>query len=134
MIFRVLRLKEIKCANVLYLNPGEGIREVVNRIPDKQMNPEKRLIRQEAKQLLEKAIDDLPEKYRIKYILKEIEGLDNAQVAATLDLSDSNIKVRLHRAKKLLNDSLLELSAHEPVFEFGNSHCDAVIYLVMKHI
>ena len=62
MIFRVLRLKEIKCANVLYLNPGEGIREVVNRIPDKQMNPEKRLIRQEAKQLLEKAIDDLPEK------------------------------------------------------------------------
>lgn len=101
MIFRVLRLKEIKRANVLYLNPGEGIREVVNQIPDKQMNPEKRLIRQEAKQLLEKAIDDLPEKYRIIYILKEIEGLDNAQVAATLDLSDCNIKVRLHRAKKI---------------------------------
>lgn len=130
----LLRLKDIKREKVIYLNPKEVSLKVVNQIPDKQMNPEKVFIRQESQQLLEQAIDNLPEKYRVIYILKEIEGLDNTEVAESLGLSDSNIKVRLHRAKSLLKESLYKVSVKDGVFEFGNSRCDAVVDFVMKHI
>jgi RNA polymerase sigma-70 factor (ECF subfamily) len=92
------------------------------------------MMRQEMKQVLEQAIDSLPDKYRVIYILKEVEGLSNEEVAESLGLSDSNIKVRLHRAKTLLKDSLLKLSVTREVFEFGNSRCDAIVSFVMKKI
>jgi RNA polymerase sigma factor (sigma-70 family) len=131
----LIRLKDIKQGKVIYLNTSDGNdTNLVNQIPDKNMNPERAIIRQEASRLLQQAIDNLPEKYRVIYILKEVEGLETSQIEETLGLTESNIKVRLHRAKKLLKDSLYSLSASEGVFEFGNSRCDAVVTFVMKRI
>jgi len=98
------------------------------------MNPEKAIIRRESQQILEQAIDSLPEKYRVVYVLKEMEGLSNAQLTESLGLTDSNIKVRLHRAKTLLKESLYKLSTPAEVFEFGNSRCDAIVAYIMKTI
>jgi RNA polymerase sigma-70 factor (ECF subfamily) len=124
----------MKKSRVAYLHTADVADEMLKQIPDRQMNPEKAIIRQESRLLFEQAIDNLPEKYRIVYILKEIEGLDNADVAEALDISDSNIKVRLHRAKSLLKESLYKLSVKAEVFEFGNSRCDAVVNFVMTRI
>jgi RNA polymerase sigma-70 factor (ECF subfamily) len=131
----LLRLKDIKKGKTVYLDTFLGPKtDFINQIPDKQMNPEKAIIRQEAKHLLEQAIDNLPEKYRLIYILKEIEGLDNTQIQESLGLTEINVKVRLHRAKKLLKDSLYQLTSNGEVFEFGNAHCDAVVNFVMSRI
>jgi RNA polymerase sigma factor (sigma-70 family) len=131
----LLRLNKIKKAKIVYLDTSSGNeKEFINQIPDKQMNVEKSIIRQEANQLLERAIDKLPEKYRVIYILKEIEGLESFQIEESLNLSESNVKVRLHRAKKLLKDSLYQLTANNEVFEFGNAHCDSVVNFVMSRI
>ncbi len=127
----LLRLRDLKKQRILYSNPKEITREIINQIPDKQMNPEKVIIGQEAQYLLEQAIDDLPEKYRVIYVLKEVEGLENSEIAECLGITDSNVKVRLHRAKNLLKDGLYKLSAGTEVFEFGNKHCDAVVKSVM---
>ncbi|MEJ1240609.1 RNA polymerase sigma factor [Chryseolinea sp. T2] len=108
--------------------------EIVNRIPDKQMNAEKAIIDREAKQILEQAIDRLPEKYRVVYMLKEVERLSNEQVAECLGLSDSNVKVRMHRAKILLKESLYKLSTTAEVFEFGKGRCDEMVRLVLDGI
>lgn len=96
------------------------------------MNPEQIAIRQETKQLLEQAIDSLPEKYRIVYTLREVEGMPVHEITQCLDLSESNVKVRLHRAKAMLKDSLFKLSVNREVFEFGNKRCDAVVARVLK--
>jgi RNA polymerase sigma factor (sigma-70 family) len=128
------RLKNIKREKVIYLNPhdvGEGL---LNQIQDKQIGPEKKMMQQEGKQLLEKAIDNLPEKYRVVYMLKEVEGLPTDEVCESLGLTESNAKVRLHRAKSLLKESLFQLSATSDVFEFGNTRCDAVVKFVMNAI
>jgi RNA polymerase sigma factor (sigma-70 family) len=127
------RLKDKKKQKLIFLNPAE-ITSDINQIADKQMTPEKIIIRHEAQRMLEKAIDGLPEKYRVIYVLKVIEGLPNEQIAESLDLTDSNIKVRLHRAKALLKNNLYKLSSTAEVFEFGNSRCDAVVDFVMKTI
>jgi RNA polymerase sigma factor (sigma-70 family) len=131
----LLRLKDIKKGKTVYLDPFPGTKtELIDQIPDKQMNPEKAIIRQEANQLLEQAIDNLPEKYRVIYILKEIEGYENTQIEEALGISASNVKVRLHRAKTLLKDSLYQLTSNGSVFEFGNTNCDAVVNFVMSRI
>jgi RNA polymerase sigma factor (sigma-70 family) len=131
----LLRLKDLKKGKTIYLdNFLESTTTALNQLPDKQMNPEKAIISQEAKQLLEQAIDNLPEKYRLVYILKEIQGVESHEIEQSLGLSESNVKVRLHRAKKLLKDSLFQLTSKGEVFEFGNSRCDAVVGFVMSRI
>jgi len=129
----LLRLKDLKRKNLLSLNEVNVQIEAIT-ISDMQISPEKKLIRQESQKMLEHAIDSLPEKYRVVYILKEIEGFDNAHIAQVLGITDSNVKVRLHRAKALLKESLYKLSSGVEVFEFGNSRCDAIVNFVMKAI
>lgn len=130
----LLRLKNMKRTKVIHLNSQDVGVESLNQIRDSQIGPERKIINQESKQLLEKAIDNLPEKYRVVYMLKEVEGLPSHEVCESLGLTDSNMKVRLHRAKSLLKESLFQLSVTADVFEFGNSRCDAVVNFVMNAI
>lgn len=104
-------------------------------IPDnKQLNPQNKMIRNEAKQLLENAIDSLDSKYKTVYILKEVEEMSVKEVAIALDLSIANVKVRLHRSKEMLKDKLYEVANNKEVFEFGFSRCDRITENVMKLI
>lgn len=104
-------------------------------LPDiTHINPEKLIIQKETQQLLERAIDQLPEKYRTVYILKEVEGMDTIEVAKCLELTPNNVKIRLHRSKALLKDALYKISTNAEVFEFGNSRCDRMVELVMEQI
>lgn len=131
----LLLLRRMKKAKTIYMDTFAAIKtDVASKVPDRQMDPEKAIIREEAKELLEQAIDNLPEKYRLIYILKEIEGLSSAQIAESLGLSESNVKVRLHRAKGLLKDNLNQLAHNDEAFGFGNAHCDAVVSFVMSRI
>ena len=99
-----------------------------------QMNPEKEVIKLENKMLLEKAIDLLPEKYRIIFVLQQVEGLSNPEIASCLGISNSNVKVRLHRAKNHLKDALFLLSSDASIFEFGSCKCDRLVDRVMSRI
>lgn len=120
--------KRIFPASLLVDQP-ESISKLITQI--NYMNPENIAIQKEAKQLLEKAIDSIPEKYRIIYTLREIEGMPVSEITQCLDLSESNVKVRLHRAKAMLKENLFKLSENRDVFEFGNKRCDSLVERVM---
>mgnify|MGYP002063517079 CR=1 FL=1 len=49
---------------------------------------------------------DLTEKYRLVIVLRDIEGFSTTETAQILNLSDANVKVRLHRARLFLRDKL----------------------------
>jgi RNA polymerase sigma-70 factor (ECF subfamily) len=51
-------------------------------------------------------IDELPDSYRIVLQLRDIEGYTTGEVAALLDISEANVKVRLHRARAALKKLL----------------------------
>lgn len=129
-------LQRIKKNKVINLSRAvDWVGDKMIKIPaSKQMNPEYSAINTEIKKLLETAIDGLPEKYRTVYVLKEVQGMDNAEIAACLGLEENNIKVRHHRAKNLLKNSLLTLSGDTNIFEFGNAKCDALVNNVMLRI
>lgn len=130
------RLKEKEKVIDLNRRPSEIKQNTILEIPDNnQLNPEKRIIRNEAKQLLENAIDSLDVKYRTVYMLREIEEMKIKEISECLDVSTSNVKVRLHRAKSMLKEKLYELTADkEDVFGFGFSKCDRITDTVMGKI
>ncbi len=119
----------------LHKSIDNSIHDKIIEIPDlNQRNPEKNIISQEAKQMLELAIDKLDIKYKNVYILLEIEGMSIAEVSDCLKLSNSNVKVRLHRAKAKIKENLYESTSKKELFEFGLSKCDNLVEKVMKAI
>ncbi|MDX1326076.1 MAG: RNA polymerase sigma factor [Arenibacter sp.] len=98
------------------------------------MNPERRTMYTESVRVVEKAIDQLPEKYKVVYMLKEVQGLDISEISSSLDLTSSNVKVRLYRARKMMQEYILEFSNAKNAFEFGNTKCDRLVQKVMARI
>ncbi len=69
--------------------------------------PEEICLREDLRRLVQSKIHDLPESYRLVLQLRDIEGLSTREVAEALELSETNVKVRLHRARSALK-TLLE--------------------------
>ena len=59
--------------------------------------------------MLQKAITGLPEKYREVFILRDVEEMDIFETAAALSITVANVKVRLHRARLMLQKQLSPL-------------------------
>lgn len=77
-------------------------------LADWQQWPEKVLSDAEVTAELDKAIAALPEKFRVVFVLREIEGLSTQETAVITNLSLSATKVRLHRARLFLRDYLTQ--------------------------
>lgn len=73
--------------------------------------PEDKLLNDELKRLMDKAIEKLPPDYRIVFMLRDVEGLSTQETAETLGLSVPAVKSRLHRARLFLRNEL------KPYFE-----------------
>lgn len=96
--------------------------------------PELKYMQAETKQALEMSIGSLSEKYRSAYIMKEIEGMSIAEISDCLEITESNVKVRIHRAKTLIKDKLYQLSSSTDIYEFGNKKCNLLTQIVMESI
>ena len=70
--------------------------------------PERLLTAAEIKDELDKAIASLPQKYKVVFTLRDIEGLSTRETAVITNLSTSAVKVRLHRARLFLRERLAE--------------------------
>lgn len=82
------------------------MQDLIMRLPSKDRNPEERASDRELGGLLQEAIDSLPTSYRAVFVMREIECLGTTETAECLGLSDENVKVRLHRARRQLRDEL----------------------------
>lgn len=60
------------------------------------------LLMKESQQAVRKAVAQLPEMYRMVIVLKEYADLDYKQIAKVMNISESNVKVRVHRARREL--------------------------------
>jgi RNA polymerase sigma-70 factor (ECF subfamily) len=75
-------------------------------IPNWVQLPLEKLLNEELSKMLQEAIISLPEKYRVVAILRDVEGFSTAETAQILNIGESNVKVRLHRARLYLKDIL----------------------------
>ncbi|TMQ26612.1 MAG: sigma-70 family RNA polymerase sigma factor [Candidatus Rokuibacteriota bacterium] len=82
----------------------EGPRALL--VADWSQRPDAELLSGEARQILDEAIDRLPEHYRAVLILRDVEELSNEEVADIVGDSVSAVKTRLHRARMALRELL----------------------------
>ncbi len=75
-------------------------------LPDSRQCPERSLGRTEKMEKLQASIDSLPEKYRLPFLLKEVQELSYEETSKVLKISLGTVKSRIHRAKMLLREKL----------------------------
>jgi len=86
--------------------------------------------------LLEEAVEKLPDAYRTIFILLDIEDMSTTDAADVLEITEDNVKVRLHRARALLRKSLYARAGMErkEAFNFHAVRCDRVVKNVFERI
>jgi len=92
--------------------------------------------REQARTLIEQAIDRLPEPFRIVFVMREIENCTVEETAASLELRPETVKTRLHRARRLLRTALHDTLSETltGVFPFLGSRCDRMTDAVMRRL
>ena len=88
-------------------------------------SPEAEAARDQLRSMLERAIAELPEKFRTVFVLHEIEGVSIEDAADALDLPTGTVKTRLMRARRRLQESLAPevRSALVGTFPFAGLDC-----------
>lgn len=99
-------------------------------------SPEADAARGEARRLMEAAIDELPEPFRLVFILRAVEECSVEETAAQLGVRPETVKTRLFRARRLLQKALqqkLESSLVE-AFPFLGERCARITEAVMQRL
>lgn len=98
--------------------------------------PEDSVSDRELADWLEAEVEKLPEIHRLTFMLREVEGLDTAQTAEVLEVSELVVKTRLHRAKTALREQFVSRMEriHGEAFAFHAVRCDRVVAAVLAAI
>ncbi|HVW13288.1 MAG TPA: sigma-70 family RNA polymerase sigma factor [Mucilaginibacter sp.] len=92
------------------------------------------LINKELGSILEGAVASLPEKYRLVFVMREVQGMSTNETMEALNIGESNVKIRLNRAKEILRADLQRVWNPREIYEFNLRRCDIVVDNVMKVI
>lgn len=102
----------------------------------KNDNPEQVMAQRQILQVIERAIDKLPNLYRIVFVARVIEGLSIEETANLLAIRPETVKTRLHRARHLVRQQLdaqigpVLLDA----FPFAGRRCERLTATIMERI
>jgi RNA polymerase sigma-70 factor, ECF subfamily len=99
-------------------------------------NPEASAARAEVRRLLERAVDQLPGPFRSVFVMRDIEEMSVEETASQLGLRPETVKTRLHRARRLLRQSLNETLASTLVdaFPFAGTRCARITEAVLDRL
>ncbi len=106
-----------------------GESRTVDSIRSSNPDPEQQTLRQQGASFLEQALDTLPQTYRCVFVCREIENMNTHETAECLDLTEETVKVRLHRARQMLQNELYALAGAttSQAFVFMGSRCDRMV-------
>jgi len=99
-------------------------------------DPEAAAARAEIRRLIERAIDQLPDAFRIVFVLRDVEEMSVEATASHLGLRPETVKTRLHRARRLLRQSLDRTlsSALTDAFPFAGARCARITQAVLDRL
>ena len=99
-------------------------------------DPEQQAFAGELRSLLESSIDELPDGLREVFMLREVDGLNTAETAECLGVSEDVVKTRLSRSRASLRNQLAERAGilAPETFRFPQPRCDRVVAAVFARI
>jgi RNA polymerase sigma-70 factor, ECF subfamily len=99
-------------------------------------DPEASAARADVRRLLERAIDELPEGFRLVFVLREVEEMSVEETASYLGIRPETVKTRLYRARRLLRKALGETfsSVVNEAFPYKGARCSELRAAVLKRL
>jgi len=115
---------------------GEQDETMLELIESNAPDPEQHAVAAEMREVMQREVAALPDRFRLVVMLRDVEGLNTAETAACLDISEDLVKTRLHRARAILRSNLYKRAGVtlETLFAFGNARCDRVVANVMARL
>ena len=103
--------------------------EIMQSPPSSTRSPEQQAYDRELAAVLEKAVLSLSEDHRLVFVLRDVEGMTTEETAHCLNLTEENVKVRLHRARAGLRKRLYRVAGATAsrCFQFHAVRCDRVV-------
>jgi RNA polymerase sigma-70 factor (ECF subfamily) len=86
------------------------------------------------RRLLEARIDELPDGYRVVFMLRGVQELSVEETAAALDMPEATVRTRYFRARGLLREALardIDVTM-EDAFGFDGARCDRIVASVLE--
>lgn len=98
--------------------------------------PDRAAERAEARRLLERNIDRLPDAFRSVFVLRALEEMSVEETAACLGIPEATVRTRFFRARGLLREALSrEIDcAYEDAFSFDGARCDRIVAGVLARV
>lgn len=95
---------------------------------------ERKVGNRELNRVIENAIKKIPIDYRLVFSLRELNGMSVIETSKSLRITETNVKVRLNRAKAMLRKEVEKMYTPEEIFEFNLVFCDKIVANVMNAI
>src|SRR6201986_2501209 len=118
------------------LPPGTLEAQIIQFPLSASIDPEKTMAQREIQYVVEHAIDELPEAFRLVFITRVVEGMNIEETAEILRLKPETVKTRLHRARAMLRESVERKIG--PVvmeaFPFAGRRCERLTEAVLKRL
>ena len=117
-------------------NAFDGKEVGMDRFESAEQNAEDQVLRQRIGEIMESAIDSLPEKYRVVFMLREVEGMSTEETSGCLDIGLEAVKSRLFRGKGILRKEISARTAGvtPSLFQFGAERCDRIVANVLNQL
>lgn len=104
--------------------------------PGVEATPETDAARTQIRRLIERAVDDLPEAFRLVFVLRDIQECTVAETADCLGVREETVKSRLHRARRLMRAALSDTIAATmaEAFPFAGERCRRIVANVLARL
>lgn len=108
----------------------------LSEVVQSREQPDHQLANAQLRKVLEDCIDQLPSAFRAVFMLRAVEQCSIHTTAEILELKEATVKTRFHRARTLLQKSLLERceSGSIAVHEFAGHRCDTIVRNVLQQL
>lgn len=126
--------RKMQSWNFRNIIPSELTDKSLTMFSNQYTDTAKSVLNKELSGIIEVALQKLPVEYRMVFTLREVNGLNISETADVLEISESNVKVRLNRAKSMLRKEVERSYSTEDIFEFNLVYCDQMVEKVMNEL
>ncbi len=118
------------------INDGEFEGAFVMNLAEPSQDPEQTASTAELGHLLEEALLALPDQFRAVVMLRDVEELTTEETAEALEISEDNVKIRLHRGRAMVRGWLFQRvgAKAKDAFPFMGARCDRVVHNVFARL
>jgi RNA polymerase sigma-70 factor, ECF subfamily len=102
----------------------------------RERDPERAAAQAQIRQILEDAVDNLPAPFRVVFVMRDVEEFSARETASLLGIREATVKTRLHRARRMLRESLGgDLAvALKGIFPFEKPRCNALVLRLLNQL